>query len=40
MLDYEDYPCEHCGSFTVIYLQYVEDANCETCGKWEIEDNE
>lgn len=35
MLNYETYPCPHCGELTLIYLQYVGDANCESCGKWE-----
>ncbi len=40
MLDYSEYSCDYCGEFTVIYHQYICDARCESCGKWEIEDKE
>jgi len=40
MLDYSEYPCDYCGEHAVIYHQYVGDAYCETCGKWELEDKE
>lgn len=32
--------CLFCGSTEVTYLQYVGDAQCGECGKWQIEDQE
>ena len=30
--------CLDCGSHEVTYLQYVGDAQCAECGKWQLED--
>lgn len=30
--------CLHCGSKYVIHLQYVGDAQCEWCGRWQLEE--
>jgi len=35
MLDYSDTECIHCQEKTVVYLQYVGDAKCESCGEWQ-----
>ena len=30
--------CIHCGAVGyVVYLQYVEDGQCEWCGEWQLE---
>lgn len=39
MLDYSEHPCVHCGEHTVVYLQYIADSVCESCGQWELEDD-
>lgn len=39
MLDYTDEPCRYCGEKTVIYHQYIAEECCESCGKWQ-NDNE
>ena len=31
--------CLFCGSTEVEFLQYGEDAQCGTCGKWQLEAN-
>ena len=28
--------CRFCGSLEVVFLQYVGDAHCEACGKWQL----
>ena len=35
----EPIKCRFCGSLSVIYMQYVGDASCENCGKWQLEDS-
>ena len=40
MLDYQDYPCPHCGETTLVYLQGVANAKCESCGEWETDSEE
>ena len=30
--------CLFCGSHEVTFYQYVADAHCEVCGKWQIEE--
>lgn len=32
----EPLKCLHCGSFEVTFNQYVEDAHCADCGKWQL----
>jgi hypothetical protein len=32
--------CIHCGSFEVMYFQYIHDAFCEKCGSWQLEEKE
>jgi len=39
MMEYQDETCLHCGAKTVIYHQYIGDACCETCGKWQDDDD-
>lgn len=34
----EPMACKFCGSMEVTFLQYLNDASCGTCGKWQIED--
>jgi len=35
----EPVKCIHCGHIgEVVFLQYVGDAICEICGKWQLED--
>jgi len=29
--------CKYCGSNEVVFLQYVGDATCQSCGKWQSE---
>ena len=29
--------CKFCGSDSVIFYQYIGDACCEACGKWQLE---
>jgi len=29
--------CRHCGSFEVEYHQYIGDAYCSSCGKWQLD---
>lgn len=35
----EPLQCRFCGSVEVVFLQYVGDASCQECGKWQIEDS-
>ena len=35
----EPLKCIFCGSHEVTYEQYVGDAYCANCGKWQLEDN-
>jgi ribosomal protein S27E len=28
--------CRYCGSLEVTFNQYIRDASCGTCGKWQI----
>ena len=34
----EPLKCRHCGSLEVTYNQYIGDAHCAYCGKWQLED--
>ena len=31
----EPIKCKFCGSLEVVYSQYVGDATCQECGKWQ-----
>ena len=31
--------CLHCGSIEVIFDQYVSDAYCQGCGKWQLDED-
>jgi len=33
----EPLTCLHCGSQEVIFAQYISDAYCADCGKWQLE---
>lgn len=34
----EPIKCKHCGKVgEVVYNQYIRDASCQTCGKWDSE---
>ena len=35
----EPIKCRFCGSLEVTFLQYIGDAQCGDCGKWQLEDN-
>ena len=35
----EPLECIFCGSHEVTYLQYIQDAQCSNCGKWQLEEN-
>ena len=32
--------CIYCGSTEVVFEQYVKDAYCQCCGKWQLEEEE
>jgi len=32
----EPLKCKHCGSLEVVYHQYIGDAYCMSCGKWQL----
>ena len=36
----EPMECKFCGSLEVIFLQYVGDAYCEECGRWQLDEEE
>jgi len=36
----EPIKCRFCGSLEVVYLQYVGDATCQECGRWQLDEEE
>lgn len=28
--------CRYCGSLEVVFMQYVGDAHCQACGRWQL----
>ena len=36
----EPLKCRFCGSFEVTFVQYLGDAQCAECGKWQLESEE
>ena len=32
--------CLYCGSHEVVFMQYIGDAKCQECGKWQLEEGE
>ena len=31
----EPIKCSFCGSLEVVYMQYIGDGHCESCGEWQ-----
>ena len=40
MLEYSEEQCIYCYETTLLYHQYVADSCCESCGKWQAEDDD
>ncbi len=36
----EPMECKFCGSLEVVFLQYVGDACCQECGRWQLDEEE
>ena len=36
----EPIKCRFCGSLEVVFFQYIGDASCQECGKWQLEGEE
>jgi len=37
-INLEPIKCRYCGSLEVEFLQYIKDAHCPECGKWQLEE--
>ena len=39
---YTDWPilCIHCGSTDIFYSETMDDSRCQTCGEWQLEEEE